>query len=86
MGRLKAACWQQESDQGPWFSVTLSRSYKDGQGTWQTAHSFGRDDLLVVAKLCDQVHTWIYQEQARLAGANGEQERKPGEDDQEVPY
>jgi hypothetical protein len=60
MGRLKAACWQQESDQGPWFSVTLSRSYKDGQRSWQTAHSFGRDDLLVLAKLCDQVHTWIY--------------------------
>src|SRR5207247_8460885 len=79
-GRLKATVWRQESDQGPWFSTVLTRSYKDSQGNWKSSTSYGRDDLLIVAKLCDQVHTWIYQEQAKQATqANGARtERQPG--------
>ena len=32
--------------------------YKEGDN-WKEAHSFGRDDLLVLAKTLDQAHTWI---------------------------
>ena len=49
-----------------WESLFLvdSRSYKDGD-QWKDTTSFNRDDLLVVAKLSDQAHTWVCeQEQA----------------------
>lgn len=68
-GRLRATIWKQESDKGPWYTVVLTRSYQDQQGEWHSAQSFGRDDLLVVAKLCDQAHTWIHREMAKNAKA-----------------
>src|SRR5207247_756850 len=77
-GRLKATVWRQESDQGPWYSTVLTRSYKDNQGTWKSSSSFGRDDLLLLAKLCDKVHTWIYQEFAKTQANGSQTEREPG--------
>ena len=40
------------------FNVTFERSYKDGE-EWRTTNSFGRDDLLKLAKLADEAHSWI---------------------------
>ena len=64
-GRLRASVWRHDSDKGPWFNVALSRSYKDESGAWQTSSSFGARDLLEVAKLCNEAHTWIYRELAK---------------------
>ena len=58
IGAIKAAIWENETVGGTRYNVTLSRLYKDGAG-WKRTESFGRDDLLVVAKVADQVHTWI---------------------------
>lgn len=57
-GALEVAVWQKESDKGPWYTVTMSRSYKQGEA-WKQSDSFGDDDLLLLAKLLDQAHTWI---------------------------
>ena len=57
LGRLKATIWRQESDTGPWYSVVFSRAYKDQADNWQSSESFGRNDLLLLAKLADQAHT-----------------------------
>lgn len=57
-GAVRAAIWRNESQNGPWYSVTLSRLYKDGD-QWRDSTSFGRDDLLLVAKASDCAHTWI---------------------------
>jgi hypothetical protein len=62
IGSIKAAVWANEGAQGVFYNVTLSRVYKDRQGGWQTASTFGRDDLLVVAKVADLAHTWICEE------------------------
>lgn len=60
LGRIKAAIWQNEAENGTWLSVAISRLYrKDDQ--WETTTSFGRDDLPLVAKVADLAHTWIYQ-------------------------
>jgi hypothetical protein len=67
-GLLKATVWRQESDKGPWYSVVLSRGYQDQKGEWHSAQSFSRDHLLLVAKLCDHVHSWIYRQMAKDAG------------------
>jgi hypothetical protein len=81
-GRLKATIWRQESEKGPWFNVVLSRSYRDEGGNWHTAASFGSRDLLELAKLCDQAHTWIAQHSAKSRKGSG-----PDEDEQEeIPY
>jgi hypothetical protein len=59
IGSIKAAIWANEGNQGVFYNVTLCRVYKDQQRGWQTASTFGRDDLLVVAKVADLAHTWI---------------------------
>ncbi len=57
-GFVKAAIWKNETENGPWYNVTISRFYKQGN-EWKDATSFGRDDLLLVAKAADVAHTWI---------------------------
>ena len=62
MGRIKAAIWQNETDNGIRYNVTVGRLYKDGE-SWKQTESFGRDDLPVLAKVADQAHTFIFQKQ-----------------------
>lgn len=58
LGHVKAAIWANETQLGKRHNVTLCRIYKDGD-EWKSTTAFGRDDLLLVAKVADQAHTWI---------------------------
>lgn len=60
IGNLTAAIWQnQDAQDQPFFVCTFSRSYTDADGNWQESASFGRGDLLRLAKLADQAHSRI---------------------------
>jgi hypothetical protein len=61
LGRVKAAIWANETENGLRHNVSLTRLYKDDDG-WKDSTSFGRDDLLLVAKVADLAHTWICQQ------------------------
>lgn len=63
---VKAVVWENQSDEGAWYSVTVSRSYKDGEN-WKQASSFGRDDLLTLAECLRLSYLWI----ANAQGAQG---------------
>jgi hypothetical protein len=70
IGRIRAAVWANQTDNGIRHNVTFSRPYKSDGGEWQDSTSFGRDDLLLLAKVADRVHSWIFeqtQEQNGLA-------------------
>ena len=58
LGAIKAAVWRNETEVGVRYNATFSRLYKDGD-QWASTESFGRDDLLVLAKVADQTHSWI---------------------------
>jgi len=58
LGSIKAAIWRNTTSNGVRHNVTFSRLYKDGE-EWKSNDSFGRDDLLVLAKVADQAHSWI---------------------------
>lgn len=64
IGAVKAAVWQNDGSNGPWHGVSFERVYRDGS-EWKSSTSFGRDDLLVLAKLADRAHTWIVEQDAR---------------------
>ncbi len=68
IGAIKAAIWKNEAGNGSRYNVTFQRLYKDGD-QWKSSESFGRDDLLLVAKVADLAHTRIFemQEEARKA-------------------
>ena len=66
LGRIRAAIWENETQNGTRHNVTLSRLYKDGDD-WKDSTSFGRDDLPLVAKVADLAHSWIFAQAAAAA-------------------
>ena len=60
IGRVKATVWRNGTDDKPRHNVTFSRLYKEGD-EWKSTQSFGRNDLLVLAKVADLAHTRIFQ-------------------------
>ena len=59
-GRVKAAIWRNETEGRTRHNVTFSRLYKEGE-QWKTTQSFGSNDLLVLAKVADRVHSRIFE-------------------------
>ena len=70
LGRIRAAIWENETQNGTRHNVTLSRLYKDGD-EWKDSASFGRDDLPLVAKVADLAHSWIFGQASAAAPGNG---------------
>ena len=60
IGVVKAAIWQNQAGDRTRYNVTFSRSYRDADGQWHTTHSFGYNDLLVLAKVADRAHSCIF--------------------------
>lgn len=58
LGRIRAAIWANEADGVTRYNATFSRLYKD-EGDWKDSASFGREDLLLLAKVSDLAHSWI---------------------------
>ena len=77
LGRIRASVWHNtNSKQESWYSVVLTRGYKDGQGQWKNSHSLGLDDLLVAGEVLRLAALWVYRERqgenkASVAAANG---------------
>lgn len=89
-GRLQASIWRNELRDGSVnYTVTLRRSYTDAGGVWRDSTSFGRDDLLVIAKLASEAHSVIHglQRRARERGQDetksGQRDKGDGQQDQE---
>jgi len=70
LGRIRAAIWENETQNGIRHNVTLSRLYKDGD-EWKDSTSFGRDDLPLVSKVADLAHSWIFTHASAAASGNG---------------
>lgn len=82
LGRIKAAIWANETDNGIRHNVTISRLYKPEGEDWQDSTSFGRDDLPLVAKVADMAHTWIFQKTQEQNGSAKHNEASDQEPEQ----
>lgn len=69
LGAIRAAVWLNSSDRTgeSWFTVTVTRSYRDKEQLKDTS-TFRRDDLPVVAKAVDLAYTWIWEQYASESG------------------
>ena len=63
-GSVQAAIWKNKSEQNEseYFSVTLSRRFRQGDD-WKDSKAFLKSDLPTVSKIAGDAHSWI-QEQA----------------------
>ena len=61
LGRVVGTVWYNENGSGRgWHNVQIVRLYRDDDGNWQRSQGFGRDDLPLVMKVADALHTWIH--------------------------
>ena len=76
LGSVKAAIWKNDTGNGVRYNTTFSRLYRE-ENEWKSTGSFGRDDLLVLAKVADLAHSWVCDKNRdeRLEPDNG---AKPG--------
>jgi len=61
LGRIRAAIWANDTQNGTRHNVTSTRLYRD-EDQWKDSQSFGRDDLPLPAKVADRVHSWIFEQ------------------------
>lgn len=76
MGKIRAAVWKHPMENGVRYSVSIKRIYKTEKG-WESTASFGRDDLPLVAKVADMMHTWIYEQNDTQRGEASENDATP---------
>ena len=70
---IRASVWRNESKKnGSWLSVTVTRTYRDGE-EYKDTTSFRRDDLLFVAKASELAFSWCLK-QAEIAKRETNQE------------
>lgn len=60
LAQVRATIWLNRDGGNAWYSITVSRSYRDGED-WKTTNSFRRDDLPLVAKATEMAYAWIWQ-------------------------
>jgi hypothetical protein len=64
LGRIRAAIWLNDTENGPRYNVQITRLYKDKNDKWKDSPSFGREDLPLVEKVADSAMVWIYENPA----------------------
>ena len=80
LGRIRAAIWENDTQNGVRHNVTFSRLYLDDDGNWQDSASFGRDDLPLLCKVADRTHTWIFELAKKVAAESSDSAKE------EVPF
>ena len=74
IGRIKAAVFD-NGDDAP-RKVQFTALYKDEEDKWQGSQSFTREDLPLLIKVADRVHSYLY-EKNEPNGQNGSSEDIP---------
>ena len=74
VGRIKAAVFE-NGDDAP-RKVQFQALYKDEEDKWQGSQSFAREDLPLLIKVADRVHSYLY-EKNEPNGQNGSSEDVP---------
>ncbi len=58
-GNIKATIWQNVSENGPFFTTTFSRPFKDQSGAWRNGFWFGINDLEALVTVACDAKVWI---------------------------
>ena len=55
-GNLKATIWKNLGEKGNFYTVDLTRSYKDEAGNWHDSKCFSGSELLRIVRLASQAY------------------------------
>ncbi|MEX0283341.1 MAG: hypothetical protein AB3N23_01890 [Paracoccaceae bacterium] len=73
-GRLKATIWENSGQSGLYHSVTLAKTFEDRDGKLQDSNSFTGAELLRVAELAREAHSYVREARRDMAA---EQQQEP---------
>ncbi len=59
IGLVTATIWKNDGQDKPFYTVQLSRAYKDNEGKWQAGDNLNHDDLLNASKVLMRAEAWI---------------------------
>ncbi len=62
---IKASIWKNEGEKGPFYNVTVARSYKGQDGVWKNSESFGLADLEALLVVAQQAKLWVTERSGR---------------------
>ena len=79
LGRIKGTVWRNKTELGYRFNTTFSRLYRV-EDAWRESNSFGRDDLPVLAKVADLIHTWTFTQSNAQNGQNDQAQNNGNSD------
>ena len=72
LGRIRATIWGNRTNRRTlWYSVTVSRKYRDGE-QWKETTSFGRDDLPLLSKAVELAYAWIWKQTSQSTSESEE--------------
>jgi len=74
-GLLQVTIWRNTGDNGPWYSITYTRSYKNDNGDWKESDSLPADDCLPMAELNREAYAWIKMQRRADSKARRESEK-----------
>jgi hypothetical protein len=57
-GGIEVSIWENEGQKGDFYTVSVRRSYKQGD-EWKDSDNYAEDDLLRLAKLIEEADSWI---------------------------
>ena len=78
IGLIESAIWKNvDTDGNVRYNATIQRRYIDKDENWQSTASYGRDDLLVLAKVADLAHTRICELQSEDRESNRSEQTPP---------
>lgn len=58
VGNMSASVWKNDGTNNPFYTVTLQRSYKDGED-WKNTDSMGHGDLMNAMKALERAEAHI---------------------------
>ena len=65
LGKIRAAIWgNRNADGNTWHSVTFARRYRDKEGHYKDADSFGPEDLPTLREVAGCVLAWCLDQEA----------------------
>jgi hypothetical protein len=67
LGRVRATVWENSGEKGTYCKVVFSKLYKK-YNKWNDTSSFGREDLLLLAKVAEQTAFFLYGEKPEEEG------------------
>lgn len=60
-GGVRVAIWENQTQAGIMYNVTVCRSYQTKDKQWAESRSFSDYDLPALAKALNDAHSWIYE-------------------------